>query len=429
MKLAILCALSVVLLAPFCKGQSAANGSGGPSGTCSSNFQGKANASGCIAEAWPSSTGAAGNSMFPSLSYRGNTVGTFSGGESKSEIIAFVGALRNSIVDSVTNASVVPGQSTVPGSTPNPFYNVVFVDGCAANVTNPQYDCNTSGVQQAILAANGHAGVAGVVVIPPTANCPPSRCPQLAVQMNANAISMPSFTYIIGYGKYASEFDYAGTGCAFDFPAGTVDSGLIGIGLEQENAANSGICMEGSYTGQTYDNVISDVYLANNLLPNGFVSGQKGIVITSSPQWGNGTGFIRSNIFRDVLILGVNQPVVANASTQSRWDIKIQGVGPSQTAISLCGMSDVIDVSVEDYESAQSNTVAFAVPGPTCTNSQVRLVANLIGSGAKMLNDLGNGNEIHISDTNASGLGTPSSTALTVYCEALSPYCMVIQPQ
>lgn len=304
----------------------------------------------------------------------------------------------------------------------------IYMDGCT-NVSSPVYSCSPTGLQQAITDANGHSGVAGVVVIPPTANCPVSTCSQIALELGFTTIEIPSNTYIVGFGKFSSEFDYAGSGCAFDFPAGTQWSGLLGIGLEQENAVNSGVCMEGNYTSQTYDNVISDVFLANNVVQNGYVSGQKGIVITSAPTGGNGTALIRENVFRDVLIFGINQPVVANTSTQNRWDLKIQGVGPSQVAMNLCGESDIVDLAVEDFGTPQTNTVALGIPSATCTNNQVRVVANLVGSGATMINDQGNGDEIHISDTNASGLGVTSPTSLTFYCEPLSPYCMTIQPQ
>ena len=361
------------------------------------------------------------------LAARTNFAGPLQGAEAKTEITSRVAAVRK-LLGPAVRGGAAPSTSQSPISDPFPINNVIYVDGCA-NIVNPIYNCHSGGVQQAIHDANGHAGVAGVVVIPPTVNCELVRCPQLAVQMNTTPITIPSFTYIVGYGKYASEFDYAGTGCAFDFPAGTIFSGLVGIGVEQENQQNTGICMEGTVASQTYDNVVADVYLANNVVQNGFVSGQKGIVLTSTPQGGNGTALLRNNIFRDVLILGLNQPVVANASTQDRWDIKIQGVGPSQAAMNLCGMSDIVDLSVEDYSSPQPNTVAFGSPLSSCTNNQVRVVANLLGSGAKMINDLGNGDELHVSDTNASGIGTPSPTAWTVYCGPLAPYCMEILPQ
>ena len=398
MRLAVLFA-SVLLLAPLCLAQTAG----------SENFH---------SALAPVRTAA--------FSAHANVSNPFPGG-TVPEINSLVGSVRHLLLATAPSLGPGPAKATATND-PFPISNVIYVDGCA-NVANPLYNCNSAGVQQAMHDANGHAGVAGVVVIPPTVNCLPALCPQLAVEMNSTPISMPSFTYIIGYGKYASEFDYAGAGCAFDFPAGTMFSGLIGIGLEQENLVNSGICIEGSPTAQTINNVISDVYVANNVIQNGFVSGQKGIVITSTPGGGNGTAIIRNNVFRDVLVFGLNQPVLANASTQNRWDIKIQGVGPSQTAMNLCGVSDIVDVSVEDYGGAQSNTVAFGNPSATCTNNQVRLVANLIGSGAKMLNDLGNGDEIHVSDTNASGIGNPSPTGFTVYCGPLTPYCMEILPQ
>ena len=298
--------------------------------------------------------------------------------------------------------------------------NVVWIDGV-------KYPYTSGGLQQAILDANGHGGLAGVVMIGSTANGV-SNLQQIS--LGTTTITIPSFTYIVGAGRDATGLDYNGTGCAFDFPAGTRDSGLFYLGIEQDSGnANSGICFEGNPSNQTFNNQIVGVTTANNSGQFGYITGQKGIVLTSTPPGPNGSTYIRNNIFRDVLIQGISQPIVINADFQDRWDVKLQGVGTSQTAFAGCPISDIIDLSVEDWGPVNANTVGF---GDTlysgCTNNQVRATINLVGPGATMLNDAANGNMLTITDSNASGLGTPSPTSVTQYCKAMSPYCATYFP-
>jgi len=303
-----------------------------------------------------------------------------------------------------------------------PFINnIVWIDGV-------KYPYTAGGLQQAIIDANGHGGLAGVVMIGSTAN---GINTLQQITLGYNTIEIPSFTYIVGAGRDATGFDYNGSGCAFDFPAGTQSSGLFYLGIEQDSGnSNSGVCFEGNATYPNFDNQLVGVFTANNSGQFGYISGQKGIVLTSTPPGPNGSTYIHNNIFRDVLIQGISQPVVVNADFQDRWDVKIQGVGASQTAFAGCPISDIIDLSVEDWTAVNPNTIGFgdtAYEG--CTNNQVRAVVNLTGTGATMLNDAANGNMITISDSNASGLGTPSPTSVTQYCEAIWPYCTTYFPK
>ncbi len=315
--------------------------------------------------------------------------------------------------------------------------NIVVVDGCVVgNPATAHYACNVAGVKQAILDANGHGGVAGVVFIPPTAMCSANvtyGCGALqALQLGTTTLTVPSLTYILGAGRYASEFDYTGTGCAFAFTGPVNLSGLIGIGLEQDAGnASSGICITGSSGNVASGLIFKDLYIGNNVAQYNYVTNQTGIKITPTPSGANGSIFIHDNTFEDVRVDGLYNPISSTGDFQNRWDVQINGVGASQTAFSGCFVSDSGSVRVNDGigVAAQASTVAFAGTASTCTNNQFTITANLAGSGAKMLNDSGSGNILTVIDSNAIGIGTPSSTSLVNYCEPVAPYCFELLPQ
>lgn len=299
--------------------------------------------------------------------------------------------------------------------------NVVFLDGCT-NVSAPRYACTSTGLQKAMADADGHGGVAGVVVIPPTANCVASVPPSLtvcnalqAVNLGSTTIEVPTLMYIIGYGRNASEFDYTSTGCAFDFAAGTRFSGLIGIGVEQDSGnASTGVCFEGTSALPTYGNTIKDVYIANNVGQFGYVTSQTGIKLTPTPTGANGALYIHDNLFEDVYIGGIYTPVVSNGDQNNRWRIQISGEGTSQVAFNGCFVSDIGTILEDDSQSgaaATNSTVAWGDTSSACTNNKFDITSNLLGTGVTMLNDSGNGNDVTVTDSENGSAGTVSAQA------------------
>jgi hypothetical protein len=300
--------------------------------------------------------------------------------------------------------------------------NTVVIDGCT-NLPTPKYTCDINGLNKAITDGAGSAGVAAVIFIPDTTLCFAGCIGGVTQHLNLinNTLTIPSNTYIVGSGQATTFLDYTGTGCAVDFPAGTTASGLIGLTVEIDaGQPSAGICIEGDATHITLANSVYDVAVFNDLGIFGYVTNQRGIFFNPTPSGSSGAAFITQNAFDNVVIHGVYDPIVSNGAFQNKFDLRIEGLGANQTAISGCVADDLIDAIITDYGTTATNAVAFA---PTCNNNRVNLSVNFLNAGSRMLSDTSGNNIISVLDRQAGGVGIVGADSDVTYCNPLAPKC------
>lgn len=280
--------------------------------------------------------------------------------------------------------------------------NTIWMDGV-------KYPYTAAGLQQAIIDANGHGGLAGVVMIGSTANGV-SSLQQIA--LGSTTITMPSFTYIVGAGRDATGVDYQGTGAAFDFPAGTIESGIINLGVEID-ARQPGTCFtfEGNVSLPTHDNIIQNVSCGSSLA----TLGQIGMTLTPTPAGSNGANYIRDNIFQNVWFNNIQTPIVSNGDFSNKFTgITVDGFSDSTVAVNGGFYNDRLELTV--HKEMSSNGTALNVTG---YGNNIDLYCDIGQTAGNIcLNDAGGGNHVVVSNLNLTPLGMTNATS---YTENLSP--------
>jgi hypothetical protein len=280
--------------------------------------------------------------------------------------------------------------------------NTVWVDGV-------KYPYTAAGLQQAILDANGHGGLAGVVMIGSTANGV-STLQQIA--LGTTSITVPSFTYIIGAGRDATGVDYIGGGAAFDFPAGTQESGIFNLGIEIDELA-PGTCFtfEGNVNLQNRDNIIQNVSCGSSAP----APGQTGLTLTTTPAGANGANYIHDDIFQNVWFFQIEKPISSNGDFSNKFTgITVDSPVDNAPAVNGGFYNDRLEVTV--HKQWSKNITALALGG---YGNVVELYCDLSSvAGNACLNDTGGGNHVVVSNLNLTPLGNRSGTS---YTESLSP--------
>jgi len=294
--------------------------------------------------------------------------------------------------------------------------NTVWMDGV-------KYPWTAAGLRQAIIDANGHAGLAGVVRIGSTANGILTNTLQ-QIELDGNTITMPSYTYIVGDGRDASGIDYvAPAGCsipttanlcsAFYFPPGTRASAIMNLGIELDGGTN-GTCFyfEGNSTFPTFNNIIQNVSCGN-----GFSTGTRyGMVLNPTPTGANGANYIHDNIFQNIWFSGYNgnaveNPILSYGDFSNKF-LNIQSDNPGNGGIPFNGsfINDRLELTVHKENSSDINALFLA----SGTNGNiVDLYCDLSSTpGNTCINDAGGGNHIVVSNMNASILGTTNPNSL-----------------
>jgi hypothetical protein len=288
---------------------------------------------------------------------------------------------------------------------------VIWLDGV-------KYPYTAAGLQQAVLAAKGSGGLAGVVMIGSTTTLPGLQ----EIALGCTTITMPSYTYVIGAGRDATGLDL---NCqtnpqvsAFDFPRGTEFSGVMNLAVELDGFA-PGVCIsfEADSVLTTHDNIIQNFSCGSSFA----ATGQTGLTLTS-PGGANGSVNLHDNIFENLLFIDIESPVISNGDFSNRFTgITVEGFADNSSAVNGAFFNDKLDLTVHKLgqNPPSQNQTALTVSG---YGNIVELYCDLNqAQGNYCLQDTGGGNHIVVSNLNLTTLGPTGTPNPNSFTENLCP--------